>query len=79
MRLRFPELLDERELTAYQLVQMSQGRITLSTAYRATRLRGRLKLIDAGFAEEVCAALGIGPDELFELDTARKKRKSGGG
>jgi major membrane immunogen (membrane-anchored lipoprotein) len=75
MRLRFPELLDERELTAYQLVQMSSGRITLSTAYRANRLKGRLKLIDATFAEEVCSALGIGPDELFELESTRKRTK----
>jgi DNA-binding Xre family transcriptional regulator len=77
MRLRLPELLEERGLTAYQLVKASDGRISMSTAYRIARMGGRLQSFDAELLEALCDALGVEPGELFERDAA-SRRKHGG-
>lgn len=68
MRLRLPELLEARGMTAYALAKASSGRISLSTIYRLVRQKGRARYIDAEVAEALCSVLGIGPAELFELD-----------
>ena len=47
IRLRFPELLEERGLTAYALSVATGGKISMSTVYRWTRARGRIQTIMA--------------------------------
>jgi hypothetical protein len=78
VRLRIPELLHENDLTPYRLSKRSDGRISLSTAYRLTRLRGRVKTFDAELLEVLCDVLRIrNPGQLFELEgprTGRRKR-----
>jgi DNA-binding Xre family transcriptional regulator len=72
MRLRIPELLDARGLTPYFLSQKSKGRISLSTAYRLRRDKGRLQMFDADLLEALCELLQVEPGELFERSSARK-------
>ena len=47
MRLRLPELLEQRGLSAYALAKQSKQRISMSTAYRLVKLRGRVQNFDA--------------------------------
>lgn len=75
MRLRLPELLDEEQITAYRLAKDSGGRISLSTAYRTVRMRGRLANFDAQMLEAMCDVLRIGPGDLFERTPAKKNRR----
>lgn len=74
LRLRLPELLDEREMTPYALAKRSQGRISLSTAYRITRMKGRVQTFDAEALEALCDVLGLQVGELFERDGKRRGR-----
>lgn len=82
MRLRLPELLEEHSITPYGLHKASEGRISLSTAYRLTRNRGVVKMFDAELLEALCDVLDVGPEKLLERDTAkpagRGKRGRGG-
>lgn len=73
MRLRLPELLDERKTTAYQVAKDSGGRILPATLYRLVREEGRVKLFSADLCEALCDVLGITPTELFELETGKPK------
>ena len=75
MRLRLPELLDVAGLTPYALHKQSDGRVSLSTAYRLTRNRGRVANFDAELLEALCDVLGVEPGELFERDTKATKRR----
>lgn len=78
VRLRFPEILEEHGLTAWHLSKQSGGRISLSTAYRLVRLRGRVKTFDADMLEVLCDVLGVkDPGKLFELEGARTARPKG--
>ena len=72
VRLRFPELLEEHDLTPYSLSKRSAGRISLSTAYRLARTGGRLKLFQADLLEVLCDVLGVEPGQLLERDRKRK-------
>jgi len=74
VRLRFPELLEEHDLTPYSLSKRSGGRISLSTAYRLARIRGRLKLFQADLLEVLCDVLNVEPGELLERDKKRGKK-----
>jgi hypothetical protein len=72
VRLRIPELLEERGLTPYYLSKLSGGRISLSTAYRLVRLRGRVRRFEADLLEVLCEVLGLkDPAKLFELEGNR--------
>lgn len=73
MRLRFPELLEARDLTAYSLSKRSDGRISLSTAYRLVRQRGAVKMFDAGLLEALCDVLDVEPGDLLEREGKRRK------
>jgi hypothetical protein len=76
VRLRIPELLHEHDLTPYRLSRRSDGRISLSTAYRLVRLRGRVKTFDAELLEVLCEVLGVrDPGKLFELEGVKSSRK----
>lgn len=75
MRLRFPELLDERQMTAYALSHASGDRISMSTAYRLMRRQGRVQFVDMQLLDTLCDTLRVGPAELFEREkTAHSKR-----
>lgn len=73
MRLRFNELLEAADITPYHLHKQSDGRISLSTAYRLARQDGRVALFDAQVLEALCDVLQVEPGELFERE--KKKRK----
>lgn len=72
VRLRLPELLDERDMTAYQLSNATKGEISMSTAYRLMRLKGRLRTFDADMLEALCTALECEVSDLFERDRKRR-------
>ena len=74
VRLRLPELLEEQGLTPYHLVKKSGGRISLSAAYRYTRLKGRVKSFDAEILEILCDVLGVEPGELLEREGPKRRR-----
>ncbi len=71
MRLRFPELLGE--MSPYALAKASNGRISMSTAYRLTRLGGRVKTFDADLLEALCDVLNVAPGQLLERDGAKRE------
>ena len=75
MRLRLPELLDHRGMSAYALAKRSKGRISMSTAYRMSRLSGRVQTFDAELLEALCDVLSVDPAELFERDSVKRRRK----
>jgi DNA-binding Xre family transcriptional regulator len=75
MRLRLPELLNERGMSAYALSKQSKGRISMSTAYRMARLSGRVQNFDAELLEALCDVLAVEPGELLERDSAKRRRK----
>jgi DNA-binding Xre family transcriptional regulator len=74
MRVRIPELLKSSGLTPYALAKRSGDRISLSTAYRLTRSKGRLNTFDAEVLEALCDIFGVGPGELLERDDGKGKR-----
>ncbi len=74
LRLRLPELLKEREMTPYALAKASQGRISMSTAYRLARLKGRVETFDRSVLDALCDVLGVGPGELLERAERRSRR-----
>jgi len=73
VRLRLPELLEERGLTAYALSVATGGKISMSTVYRWTRARGRIQTLDTGLLAALCDALGAGPAEVLELEGKRRR------
>jgi DNA-binding Xre family transcriptional regulator len=75
MRLRLPELLNERGMSAYALAKQSNGRISMPTAYRMARLSGRVQNFDAELLEALCDVLSVEPGELLERDPVKRKRR----
>lgn len=69
VRIRLPELLKERDLSPYELSKQSNGRISMSTAYRIVRKSGRLKTFDAETLEVLCEILRVLPGDLLERET----------
>lgn len=74
MRLRFPELLTDHKLTAYEVAKRSDGRISRSWAYRAKKLRGKLGTFGAVELEALCDVLGVEPHVLLERDRKPARR-----
>lgn len=72
MRIRLPELMDQRGMTAYQVAKASSGRISMSTAYRVARLKGRLETFDADLLEGLCEVFKVEPGELLERDKRKR-------
>lgn len=74
MRLRLPELLTEdgRDVSPYRLSRESGGRISMSTAYRLKRERGRLETFRSDILDALCDVLGVTPGELFEREKKRR-------
>lgn len=79
MRLLIRELLDKKQMTPYGLVKASDGRVSLSTAYRLYRDHGRVKTFDAEILETLCEVLDVTPGELLEREgmpvTRRRREK----
>jgi DNA-binding Xre family transcriptional regulator len=73
LRLRLPELLDERGMTPYAFSKATNGRVSMSTAYRIVRMRGRLATFDATLLEAMCEVLRVKPGELFVRERRRRR------
>ncbi len=58
MRLRVPELLAERHMTPYALHKASDGRISLSAAYRLAS--GEFRAVSSTVLDALC--------DVFEID-----------
>lgn len=75
IRLRIPELLAEHGLTPYALAKRSQGRISMSTAYRLRQSGGRLETFSGDLIEGLCDAFGFDDTAtLFEIEKKRRSR-----
>lgn len=74
MRLRLPELLDERGITAYSLSKQSKGRISMSTAYRLAKMNGRVQNFDADMLEALCDVLKCQPGDLLEREPKGRRK-----
>ncbi len=74
LRLRLPELLDRRGMTPYALAKASDGRISMSTAYRLARLKGRVETFDRDVLEALSDVLDVEPGELLERGSRRGSR-----
>jgi DNA-binding Xre family transcriptional regulator len=77
VRLRLPDLLDQHKMTAYAVAKASGGRIDVSTIYRLTRNKGRVKLFNAELLEALCEVFGVEPGKLLEREgpAPRKTRR----
>jgi DNA-binding Xre family transcriptional regulator len=75
MKLRLPELLAERGMTAYAFAKAVGPRVSQSTAYRLAR--GEWKSLSGDVMDVICDALDVEPGELFERTRARRGRQSG--
>jgi DNA-binding Xre family transcriptional regulator len=73
MRLRLPELMDAKGWSAYQLSKATSGRVSMSTAYRLARMRGRIQTFDAEMLEALCDVFNVTPGELLERETKRRR------
>jgi DNA-binding Xre family transcriptional regulator len=73
VRLRFPELFEELNLTALEMARSTRGQIDQSTFYRWQQLRGRVKRIDCAAIEALCEALGLELTDVIELERRRKR------
>lgn len=78
MRLRLPELLKKRGMSAYQFSKATNGRVSMSTAYRIVRMRGRLANFDAVLLEAICDVLKVKPGELFGRERVGPQPRSRG-
>ncbi len=75
MRLRVPELLEERGMTAYALAKESHGRISTRQAYRLANDEGRFEFISGAILEALCDVFGVTPGDLFERAPAKRRTK----
>lgn len=77
MRIRIPELLEAQQPTAwspYRLSLESKGRISMSTAYRLNRNKGRVKTFDGELLDTLCEVLNVEPGELLEREKSKRRR-----
>jgi len=67
VRLRIPELFDERGWTAYEVAKRSRGRLAERSLYRLVERRGQVESVSARTIDTLCEILGVGPGELIEV------------
>jgi DNA-binding Xre family transcriptional regulator len=72
MRIRLPELMEAKGLTAHALSVQSAGRISITTAYRLVANEGKLEKM-SDILEALCDVLQVEPGDLFERDGAKAK------
>jgi DNA-binding Xre family transcriptional regulator len=75
VRLRLPELLKERGVTAYAVARDSGGRLAIRSLYRLVKRRGRVTMVSAKTIEALCDVLRASPNELIELEGRRRGGK----
>ena len=75
IRLRLPELLEERDLTAYEVARRSGGRIDASALYRLVRQRGRVARFSAPLIDALCDVLGVAPSQVLARSRAQPVRR----
>jgi DNA-binding Xre family transcriptional regulator len=73
LRLRLPELLEKRGMTPYAFSKATKGRVSMSTAYRIVRMRGRLQTFEATLLEAMCEVFRVKPGELFKWERKRRR------
>lgn len=61
--LRVAELLERADMTAYQLAQLSEGRISKSAAYRMAA--GEVERLSGSQVAALCEVLRCKPGDLF--------------
>lgn len=61
--LRVADLLAKREMTAYQLSKLSEGRIAMRTAYRLAN--GEVERLSSATVAALCDVLKCKPGDLF--------------
>ncbi len=74
MRLRFPELFTETGVNPYRLALDSGKRISLSTAYRLKREKGKLQTYKGDMLDAICDVMGLEPGDLWERDRKPARR-----
>ena len=67
MRLRIPELFDERGWTAYEVAKRSPGRLTERSLYRLVERRGQVESVSGKTVDTLCEVLGVTAGELIEV------------
>ena len=77
VRLRIPELLEEHGLTPYRLSKRSGGRISLSTAYRLVRLKGRVILLPTMNHPAVLAGTRVSPIDGVNMNRCFPGQREG--
>jgi hypothetical protein len=60
-------------MTPYAFSKATNGRVSMSTAYRIVRMRGRLQTFDATLLEVMCDVLRVKPAELFKWERKRRR------
>jgi hypothetical protein len=76
MKLTVPELLKVRGWTAYELSKRSEGKISISAAYRLAD--GEWKCLSAAVLDGLCIAFEIeDPGPLFKRTPAKRRGKPG--
>jgi hypothetical protein len=76
IRIRLPELLNKEIPTAYAIAKASRDRISMSAAHRLVAKEGAVQRYDADLIEALCEMFAVEPGELFQLDSAGKRRKT---
>ncbi len=77
MRLRIPEIFDERKQSPYEIARDSGGRLTESTLYRLVRERGELTRVSLGLLQALCNVLQVEPGALFDYVPQPVRRPTG--
>lgn len=73
VRLRVPELLTARDITAYALAKALDGRVSRSAIYRMAA--GEKVALGLDEIAGLCDALDVEPGELFERVPEKKGRR----
>jgi DNA-binding Xre family transcriptional regulator len=75
IRLRLPEFIEDRGLTAHAVALQSEGRINRATLYRLMRSGGKVRLLDTELLDALCDVLDVAPGDLIERAPAKRKGK----
>ena len=73
IRLRLPELLHSRKLSAYRLAQLTAGPLSRSMTYRLVAQRGAFRCLSPEQIEALCTALHVEPGELIVREKRGRK------
>jgi DNA-binding Xre family transcriptional regulator len=73
MRLRLPELLAEHDMTAYQLAQRLEGRVSATTVYRLAR--GDVVQVPLYVLDALCDVFTLDPGPLFHREAPKAPRR----